>query len=106
MTLESFIAAAAGGRAGPVSTVIADTLRDAILKGVIPGGAPIRPDHVAAGFGVSHIPVREALRQIGAEGMVKAYPNRGVVAAELPAADARTATDPTATASGKESMYA
>ena len=93
MTLEDFIGEAAGHSKGPASTVIADTLRIAILKGLIAGGAPIRQDRIAASFGVSHIPVREALRQLAAEGLVKAYPNRGVVAAQMSADDVRELTE-------------
>src|SRR3546814_14611585 len=89
MTLEDFIGEAAERRKGPASAVIADTLRAAILKGLIPGGAPIRQDRLAAGFGVSHIPVREALRHLAAEGLVQPYPNRGVVAAQMSTDDVR-----------------
>jgi len=40
---------------------ITNALREAIACGEFNAGAPLRQDHIAAEFGVSHIPVREAL---------------------------------------------
>jgi DNA-binding FadR family transcriptional regulator len=40
---------------------ILDELRRCILDGEVPAGSPIPVDGVAAAFGVSRIPVREAL---------------------------------------------
>lgn len=58
-------------------------LRDAILSGVLAGGQQIRQDEIAEQFGVSRMPVREALRQLEGEGMVAFYPHRGAVVSEL-----------------------
>ena len=58
-------------------------LRDAILSGVLAGGQPLRQDEIAEQFGVSRMPVREALRQLEGEGMVSFYPHRGAVVSEL-----------------------
>ncbi|MDX5893014.1 GntR family transcriptional regulator [Rubrobacter radiotolerans] len=58
-------------------------LRDAILSGVLVGGQPLRQDEIAEQFGVSRMPVREALRQLEGEGMVSFYPHRGAVVSEL-----------------------
>ncbi|MGB3681818.1 MAG: GntR family transcriptional regulator [Rubrobacteraceae bacterium] len=58
-------------------------LRDAILSGVLAGGRPLRQDDIAEHFGVSRMPVREALRQLEGEGMVSFYPHRGAVVSEL-----------------------
>ena len=58
-------------------------LRDAILSGVLAGGQQIRQDEIAEQFGVSRMPVREALRQLEGEGMVSFYPHRGAVVSEL-----------------------
>jgi DNA-binding GntR family transcriptional regulator len=54
-------------------------LRDAILSGRLAPGARIRPEAVAAELGVSRMPVREALHQLDAEGLVTLRPNRGAV---------------------------
>jgi len=66
-------------------TLIARSLREAIILGTIEAGAPLRQDHIAAEFGVSHIPVREALRELVAEGMAVFVQNRGVIVSELSA---------------------
>jgi DNA-binding GntR family transcriptional regulator len=67
---------------------IADALRDDILRGKLHGGQPLRQDEIAAQFGVSKIPVREALVQLKAEGLVNLYPNRGAFVSEVSAAEA------------------
>jgi DNA-binding GntR family transcriptional regulator len=67
--------------------LVAEVLREAILRGILRGGEPLPQDEVAVQLGVSRIPVREALRQLEAEGLVKFYPHRGVVVSELSAAE-------------------
>ena len=44
-------------------------LRTAIIRGVLPGGMPLRQDEISAQLSVSHIPVREAFRQLDAQGL-------------------------------------
>jgi DNA-binding GntR family transcriptional regulator len=58
---------------------LAETLRNLIVQGKIPAGGRIKQDAVAERFGVSRIPVREALRELSAEGLVQIIPRRGVV---------------------------
>lgn len=65
------------------SAMIADSLREAILNGVLKGGQALPQDELAAQFGVSKIPLREALRQLEGEGLVVSYPNRGVLVCQL-----------------------
>jgi DNA-binding GntR family transcriptional regulator len=67
---------------------IADALRGDILRGKLQGGHPLKQDEIAAQFGVSKIPVREALVQLKVEGLVNFYPNRGAFVSELSAAEA------------------
>jgi DNA-binding GntR family transcriptional regulator len=67
---------------------IADTLRADILRGNLKSGQALKQDEIAAQFGVSKIPVREALVQLKAEGLVNFYPNRGAFVSELSAAEA------------------
>jgi DNA-binding GntR family transcriptional regulator len=67
---------------------ISDALRADILCGRLQGGQPLRQDEIAARFGVSKIPVREALVQLKAEGLVDLHPNRGAFVSELSAAEA------------------
>lgn len=52
-------------------------MRDDIVAGVLPFGARLRIDELASRYGVSHMPVRETLRQLSGEGLVVIEPNRG-----------------------------
>lgn len=63
--------------------LIAASLRTAILHGELKSKQPLRQDEIAANFGVSKIPVREALYQLKAEGLVTFSPNRGAAVSEL-----------------------
>jgi DNA-binding GntR family transcriptional regulator len=67
------------------STIIAQALREAIIMGNIKPGAPLRQDHIASEFDVSHIPVREALRELVTDGLAVLIQNRGVIVSELSA---------------------
>jgi DNA-binding GntR family transcriptional regulator len=67
--------------------LIADALRQAILYGVFVEGQSLRQDEIATKFGVSRIPVREALRQLEVEGLVTFFPNRGAVVTVLSIAE-------------------
>jgi DNA-binding GntR family transcriptional regulator len=60
-----------------------DSLRRAILSGELRAGRSIRQEELAAQLGISRIPLREALRQLEAEGFVTSAPHRGVVVAAL-----------------------
>lgn len=68
---------------------IAAQLRDAILRGELKTGEPIRQDKIALELGVSKIPLREALVQLKAEGLVTLHTNRGAFVSALTAAEAR-----------------
>jgi DNA-binding GntR family transcriptional regulator len=67
--------------------LIADALREAILRGIFAEGQSLRQDEIATQFGVSRIPVREALRQLEAEGLVTLHLNRGAIVSVLTAAE-------------------
>ena len=69
--------------------MVTGELRKGILNGVLKGGQPLRQEDIAERFGVSRIPVREALRRLEGEGMVSFYPHRGAVVSELSYAEAR-----------------
>ncbi|MET0278123.1 MAG: GntR family transcriptional regulator [Pseudorhodoplanes sp.] len=58
-------------------------LRHDILRGGVEPGLPLRQDEIATRCGVSKIPVREALLQLVAEGLVAFQPNRGFTVAGL-----------------------
>jgi DNA-binding GntR family transcriptional regulator len=63
--------------AEPVSLKIVRALRHDILNGVLPPGLQIRQEALADQYGVSRVPVREALRQLEAEGLVASELHRG-----------------------------
>ncbi len=52
-------------------------IRDDIVSGVLRFGERITMDALASRYGVSHMPVREALRELQGEGLVQIEPNRG-----------------------------
>lgn len=68
-------------------------IRTAIIRGVLPGGMPLRQDEISTTLNVSHIPVREALRQLEAQGLVRIYPNRGAVVTKLCASELANVMD-------------
>src|SRR5215468_9545843 len=56
-------------------------LADEIVRGVLAPGAGLDETDIARRFSVSRTPVREALRQLVASGLVEARPHRGAVVA-------------------------
>ena len=66
--------------------MVRDGVRRAILDGEYVSGTQLRQDELAERFGTSRIPVREALRQLEAEGLVTIEANKGatVTAFSLP----------------------
>jgi len=64
---------------------IVEQLRNNITTGRLAPGTPLRQEELAKALGVSHIPVREALRQLESEGIVAIRPRRGAIVAELSA---------------------
>jgi DNA-binding GntR family transcriptional regulator len=66
-----------------LTSAVADKLRDRIIRGEIPEGSQLRQDAIATQYKVSRIPVREALRQLDAEGLITIVPNRGAVVPAL-----------------------
>ena len=67
----------------PRSESLLEDLREAILTGRYGPGAHLVQDDLAAAFGVSRIPLREALRRLEGEGLVVISPNRGAVVRSL-----------------------
>lgn len=62
-----------------LTSAVAEKLREQIIRGEIAEGSQLRQDAIATQFQVSRIPVREALRQLDAEGLVTIVPNRGAI---------------------------
>ena len=78
-----------GARHSPLSALVVDELRNAILVGRYKPGERLVEDRLAQDCGVSRIPVREALRTLAAEGLVEVQPRRGAIVAILPTEVAR-----------------
>lgn len=70
-----------------VAAQVADTLREAIARGALAAGTALRQDDLAARFGFSRMPIRDALRQLEAEGLVTIHPTRGAFVARMDSAE-------------------
>ena len=67
----------------PRSEGLVDALRESILTGRYAPGTRLVQDDLAEAFGVSRIPLREALRRLEGEGLVVISPNRGAIVRPL-----------------------
>jgi DNA-binding GntR family transcriptional regulator len=89
-----------------ISAQVAKLVRQRIVTGFYPGGAPLLQDSIAAEFGVSKIPIREALVQLSAEGLVEIHAHRGFQVRAMSLAEAeevlglRLMIEPTVCAEG------
>jgi DNA-binding GntR family transcriptional regulator len=70
-----------------MASAAAQELRRRILDGTYAAGFPLRQDALADEFGISRIPLREALLQLEAEGLVRILPHRGAIVSELSIAE-------------------
>ena len=78
------LAASVGNRDGyGTQEWVYHVLRTGIVNGTLPGGMQLKQDEISAALNVSHIPVREALRQLEAQRLVTIHPNRGATVTEL-----------------------
>jgi DNA-binding GntR family transcriptional regulator len=64
-----------------------DELRDAILDGALAPGERLRAEALAARFGTSRTPIREALVMLERHGLVEILPRRGAVVSSFDVAD-------------------
>ena len=72
---------------GNVQDAVVDRIREMILNGQLEPGEWLRQDELASIFGVSTMPIREALRQLQAEGLVVFLPRRGAMVASISVSD-------------------
>lgn len=88
---ESFLCRVLGNEQPPAHLargVIEEKLRNAIIDGRLPSGTALRQQELATLFGVSRMPVREALRQLEAQSLLRVEPHKGAVVAPLISEDA------------------
>jgi DNA-binding GntR family transcriptional regulator len=64
-------------RAGPDAGSVTDQLRRAVLEGIYPPGHRMKQEELADRFGISRIPLRDALRTLVGEGLLRSEPGRG-----------------------------
>ena len=67
----------------PLREVVSETLREAIVSGVLKPGERLMEIQLAEELGVSRTPVREAIRKLELEGFVIMIPRRGTYVADL-----------------------
>jgi DNA-binding GntR family transcriptional regulator len=80
MALDSFEGAAAQ-RYSSKSDIVCAILRELIISGELAPAEQLKQRDLAARFGVSQTPVREALRRLESEGLVINDPHRGATVA-------------------------
>jgi len=73
-------------RPGRVPATIYAGLRSQILSLERPPGEPILESRIAAAYGVSRTPVREAVLRLADEGLIEIFPQSGTFAARIPLA--------------------
>lgn len=66
-----------------VVDTLAGKLRERILRNELRAGEPLRQEALAEAYGVSRMPIREAFRQLEAEGLVEFHPHRGAVVSAM-----------------------
>jgi len=72
-----------------VAEQVANVLREAIADGSLAAGTALRQDELAERFGFSRMPIRDALRQLDAEGLVQIHPTKGAHVAGMDASEIR-----------------
>jgi DNA-binding GntR family transcriptional regulator len=73
--------------------LVLSAVREAILAGIFEPGTRLRQEELAEMFGTSRIPVREALRALEYEGLVRSEPHRGFTVTALDADDVEEVYD-------------
>lgn len=71
------------GSAPPLSSEILDVLSQEVLRGEIPPGTKLDEEALCQRFSASRTPVREALRQLAAQGVVEIRPRQGAFVVQL-----------------------
>ena len=72
-----------GGARQSLVDIAYEALREAITSGALLPGTRLREAALARHFAISTTPVREALRRLDREGLVRLSPNRGAIVAEF-----------------------
>ncbi len=74
-------------RREPVGAAAYRLIREAILRGQLTPGERLNEVELARAWQISRTPIRDALRRLEAEGLVRAVPGKGVIVPRLGRAD-------------------
>lgn len=74
--------------ARPLHLEVADRLRDLITRGTLAPGARLNERMLTERFGISRTPLREAIRMLASEGLVRLLPHRGAAVTVITRRDA------------------
>lgn len=69
------------------ASMVGERIRSSVIEGVLAPGAQLNEVELAATFGVSRGPVREALQRLIQEGLLRSEPHRGVFVPVMSAED-------------------
>lgn len=81
------------GRRRTAHELVRDTLRRAILSGALQGGTRLVQADIASSLDVSTTPVREALRDLATEGLIRLDAHRGAIVHSPDSAEVRDLYD-------------
>lgn len=87
-SIAALVRSAAPPRFRTATEYVHATLKAAILSGSLAPGTPLRQEELAAAFGMSRMPIREALRQLEAQALVDFEPHKGAVVVQITLAEA------------------
>lgn len=108
---EGYVMDSAAQR-GELSKWVFDQVRELILDGTLPAGAPLRERELSAELEVSRVPIREALPMLAAAGLVTLAPRRPAVVTTVTKSgvnelyDVRSALEPLAAFTAARSVAA
>ncbi|HEY4421658.1 MAG TPA: GntR family transcriptional regulator [Pseudonocardia sp.] len=71
------------------AAIVADRIREAIMRGTLPQGTQLGEVELATRLGVSRGPLREAMQRLVAEGLLRSERHRGLFVRDLDEADVR-----------------
>ncbi|HEY1608629.1 MAG TPA: GntR family transcriptional regulator [Paraburkholderia sp.] len=87
MSIEDLADPIPASRRGKLHGSAVQTLRAMIVSGQIQPGDPLREKELCDELGISRTPLREAIRTLAREGLVKLFPNRSAICAPVDIAE-------------------
>lgn len=95
-----------GASHSPLTQLVVNALRERIMAGAVPPGERLVEGRLSEELGVSRMPVREALRQLAAEGLVTIEPRRGATVTQFSPEQVRELVEVRATLEGLNAKLA